>query len=208
MSTLTASAGGTKLQPTPEQIEQLQQKGITNEQLQQFGIADNINGLTRSEAREILLLANRRGDSRLARRREEGTGTASGVEGTKEGQAGSLGESITGLNGTNGLNSDDEVFDALLEGNSTKDALGIIIALENIHGVLRSWYGDKPRSLAERLTNLLNTLGYERERETRERTQGQQVQELSGKVQTGSNNRPTHRGGIGNHFVESIGLQR
>ena len=69
VSTLTASAGSTKLRPTGEQIKELNNKGITNEQLRDLGIADNIAGLTRSEAEELLVLANARGNSGTQRRR-------------------------------------------------------------------------------------------------------------------------------------------
>ncbi len=77
VSTLTASAGGTKLIPTKEQIQQLNEKGVTNEQLREIGIADSIEGLTRREAAEILVLVDRRGNSRSSRRREE-SGSPSG----------------------------------------------------------------------------------------------------------------------------------
>lgn len=62
VSTLTASAGGTKLRPTEEQIRQLNEKAITNEQLRELGIADSIDGLTRREAAEVLVLADRGGE--------------------------------------------------------------------------------------------------------------------------------------------------
>ncbi len=68
---LTASAGSAKLQPTKEQIIK---KGGTNEQLKELGIADNIEGLTRSEAREILVLANAGRNQGSARRRKESEG--------------------------------------------------------------------------------------------------------------------------------------
>lgn len=70
VSTLTASAGSTKLRPTEEQIRQLNEKGITNEQLERAGIADSFDGLTRSEAREILVLADAGGDRGSSQRRE------------------------------------------------------------------------------------------------------------------------------------------
>ncbi len=70
VSTLTSSAGGTNLRPTDEQIKELTEKGITNEQLKELGIADNIGGLTRSEAREILVLADSRGNRGTSRGRE------------------------------------------------------------------------------------------------------------------------------------------
>lgn len=63
VSALSASAGGTKLTPTEEQIKAIEEAGITNEQLKNLGIADNVYGITKSEAREILVLANGGGKS-------------------------------------------------------------------------------------------------------------------------------------------------
>ena len=68
VSTITASAGGTKLVSDAEQINALQQAGITNEQLKNLGIADNIYGITKSEARELLVLSNKRGAGRTPQR--------------------------------------------------------------------------------------------------------------------------------------------
>jgi hypothetical protein len=68
VSTITASAGGTKLVPDAEQINALQQAGITNEQLKNLGIADNVYGITKSEARELLVLSNKRGAGRTPQR--------------------------------------------------------------------------------------------------------------------------------------------
>lgn len=80
VSTLTASAGGTKLRPTEEQIKELNNKGVTNEQLKELGIADGFEGLTRSEAREVLVLANSRGNQGTSRRRTTLVGNRSRVE--------------------------------------------------------------------------------------------------------------------------------
>lgn len=80
VSTLTASAGGTKLRPTEEQIKELNNKGVTNEQLKELGIADGFEGLTRSEAREVLVLANSRGNQGTSRRRTTLVGNRPRVE--------------------------------------------------------------------------------------------------------------------------------
>ncbi len=48
---------------TPDNLKELK-----HEQLREFGIADNTEGLTRSEARQIILLANTRGNSSTSRR--------------------------------------------------------------------------------------------------------------------------------------------
>ena len=84
VTTLTASAGGSKLQPTAEQIEQLKQKGITNEQLKELGIADDIAGLTKGEARELLVLADARADRRPASGRPGDLGEARRSSGGRE----------------------------------------------------------------------------------------------------------------------------
>ena len=80
VSTLTASAGGTKLRPTEEQIKKLNEKGITNEQLRELGIADSTDGLTRREAAEILVLADKGGDTGTSRGREENAGRGLGAD--------------------------------------------------------------------------------------------------------------------------------
>ena len=72
VSTLTASAGGTKLRPTIEQIHEFNNLGVTNEQLKELGIANGFEGLTRSEARQILVLANPRGNQGASRGRKSG----------------------------------------------------------------------------------------------------------------------------------------
>lgn len=79
VSTLTASAGGTKLRPTEEQIQQLNEKGITNEQLRELGIADNIDGLTRHEAAEILVLADKGRERGFETRPQRDFGVGSGT---------------------------------------------------------------------------------------------------------------------------------
>ncbi|MBO4870925.1 MAG: phosphoribosyltransferase, partial [Muribaculaceae bacterium] len=71
VSTLMASRYGTALRPTEEQIKQINEIGITNEQLKGLGIADNIEGLTRQEAEELIVLANTRGNQGTSRGREE-----------------------------------------------------------------------------------------------------------------------------------------
>lgn len=81
VSTLTASAGGTKLRPTEEQIKELTDKGISNEQLKELGIADSIDGLTRREAAEVLVLADRGGDTGTSQRPEALFGSRQAVEG-------------------------------------------------------------------------------------------------------------------------------
>ncbi|UKK52167.1 hypothetical protein L6472_06185 [Prevotella sp. E13-17] len=88
VSTLTASAGGTKLKPTDEQIEQLNNKGVTNEQLRELGIADSPEGLTRSEAKEILVLADGRGNQVTSRGRSEITGDREAAKAEAQGEAG------------------------------------------------------------------------------------------------------------------------
>ena len=80
LSSLSASAGGTNLRPTEEQIRELTEKGITNEQLKELGIADNIEGLTRSEARELLVLANSRGNRGTSQGRQTEVGENLGVD--------------------------------------------------------------------------------------------------------------------------------
>ena len=90
---LTASAGGTNLRPTDELIKELTEKGITNEQLKELGIADDINGLTKSEAREILVLANSRGNRGPSQGRKGDSETRSSLfsedrDGPKDGIAG------------------------------------------------------------------------------------------------------------------------
>ena len=75
ISTLTASAGATKLRPTEQQKQQLKERGVTNEQLRELGIADSADGLTRREAQEILVLANTRGNRRSSQGQERVSGT-------------------------------------------------------------------------------------------------------------------------------------
>ena len=58
----------------------MEEKGITNEQLRELGIADDIRGITRNEAKEILVLANSRGNQGTPRRRKENGGDNEGVE--------------------------------------------------------------------------------------------------------------------------------
>ena len=81
ISTLTASAGGTKLRPTEQQKQQLKERGVTNEQLKELGIADSADGLTRREVQEILVLANTRGVRGSSQRfgRNSGTGANSNL---------------------------------------------------------------------------------------------------------------------------------
>lgn len=76
ISTLTASTGDTKLVPDAEQIKDLQQAGITKEQLKNLGIADNVYGFTKSEARELLVLSNTKGVGRTRKRWSRSHGVA------------------------------------------------------------------------------------------------------------------------------------
>lgn len=46
-------------------------KGITDEQLKELGIADSTDGLTRNEVKELIVLANARGNQGSSRGREE-----------------------------------------------------------------------------------------------------------------------------------------
>jgi len=127
VSTLTASAGGTKLRPTDEQIKQLNEKGITNEQLRELGIADSIDGLTRREAAEILVLADKGGDTSSSRGRKARPGQVQTVLGRvlEEDSIDVAGEaSIVSLPRINqfGLNENDPVGRTLTV-NEPRDAV-------------------------------------------------------------------------------------
>lgn len=87
---VSASAVGSLFRLTEEQIRELEENGITNEQLREFGIADNTEGLTRSETRQILLLANTGGNSSSSRRFTANDREAKGTETPREGAAGQV----------------------------------------------------------------------------------------------------------------------
>lgn len=80
VTALAASRWGTQLRPTEEQIRKLKEKGIEDEQLREIGIADDIAGLTRAEAQEILVLVNSRGNQGTPRGREAVVGADSRVQ--------------------------------------------------------------------------------------------------------------------------------
>ena len=56
------------IKPNEEEYNKTEkERGVTNEQLKELGIADSADGLTRREAQEILVLANTRGNRRSSR---------------------------------------------------------------------------------------------------------------------------------------------
>ena len=56
------------IKPNGEEYNKTEkERGVTNEQLRELGIADSADGLTRREAQEILVLANTRGNRRSSR---------------------------------------------------------------------------------------------------------------------------------------------
>ncbi len=135
VSTLSASAGGTMLRVTDEQIAALERLGVTNEQLQQLGIADNIYGLTQSEARQLAILADRgrgKGDARGRKTRPSDTGqVSSGAEGRQAEVTVSdftdqtSDDTDTGANGTGGVVASvaDEVgYSPLMDDSLTEEA--------------------------------------------------------------------------------------
>lgn len=85
VSTLTKSMGdAASLVPTEEDINSLIELGVTNEQLKEFGITDDINNLTRGESRHLRVLSksgrNRRGSQKSTsfKRKDEGHIPSSG----------------------------------------------------------------------------------------------------------------------------------
>lgn len=66
---------------TQKQIDKLKEIGVTDEQLKEVDIADNLEGLTRSEAREILVLADPRRNQGASRGRAKVSRQSQGVLG-------------------------------------------------------------------------------------------------------------------------------
>ena len=59
------------IKPNEEEYNKTEkERGVTNEQLKELGIADSADGLTRREAQEILVLANTRGNRRSSQGQE------------------------------------------------------------------------------------------------------------------------------------------
>ena len=71
---MTASMGGHKIAPSEEHINRLQELGVTDKQLQDYGIAESIRHLTDGEAAKLARLVNRRGD-RGTSQGQEGNGS-------------------------------------------------------------------------------------------------------------------------------------
>ena len=64
------------IKPNGEEYNKTEkERGVTNEQLRELGIADSADGLTRREAQEILVLANTRGNRRSSQASRQVTST-------------------------------------------------------------------------------------------------------------------------------------
>lgn len=94
VSTLTKSMGdAASLVPTEEDINSLKELGVTNEQLKEFGITDDINNLTRGESRHLRVLSksgrNRRGSQKSTslKRKDEGHIPSSGKVRSRKGSS-------------------------------------------------------------------------------------------------------------------------
>ena len=68
------------IKPNEEEYNKTEkERGVTNEQLKELGIADSADGLTRREAQEILVLANTRGNRRSSQGQERVSGKDQGA---------------------------------------------------------------------------------------------------------------------------------
>ena len=68
------------IKPNEEEYNKTEkERGVTNEQLRELGIADSADGLTRREAQEILVLANARGVRGSSQRSGRDSGKDQGV---------------------------------------------------------------------------------------------------------------------------------
>lgn len=134
---MTASMGGHRIAPSEEHINRLNELGVTDKQLQDYGIAESIRHLTDGEAAKLVRLVNRRGAGR-AETGPEGNGSLGKGEVRRAESKPRAGEHW--LDYANRVASEDRLA---IDTNPTEAEDNIKFSKEDTHTKnFKNWFGD------------------------------------------------------------------